>query len=130
MNKDDMMAKILKETVDFYSEEPQRRAVDTQDNCVFTDSEGRNCAVGRYLQDEWKTTDWEYNADYDAGMIHYLDGYLIKEVRGLPVSFWIDLQRFHDSEAHWNSRGLTLSGKARDIMLQQRISSGHYDGRA
>ena len=51
MNKRQQMQDILKDTVDYYREDPQgRRAVDASGDCLYTPWDGKHCAIGRYMK--------------------------------------------------------------------------------
>jgi hypothetical protein len=43
---------VLEETLQFYWEDPERRAVSGNGNCQYITDDGRKCAVGRLLSDE------------------------------------------------------------------------------
>ena len=103
MNKQQQMQEILKETVDYYSEDPQgRRAVDDNGDCMYTTIHGRHCAIGRYMKKEFLTTEFDENHGVGvSGLSEDVDNYLIKEVHGLSYDFWCDLQDLHDKIGHW-----------------------------
>lgn len=97
------MSKVLAETVQYYCEDPSRRAVDAEGECSYYDSKTDNvCAVGRCLIDP-------VDSEGVLGNVHDLfdqddgvgDNILKPEWRGLPVRFWLDLQDWHDSDSRW-----------------------------
>jgi len=131
------MQDILKETIDYYREDPvERRAVDENGDCLYTTEDGRHCAVGRYMREEFLDTEFRENNGVGVnGMSSNIDYYLRHDVRGLDVDFWKDLQDMHDTISYWlewsqNTRdvvGLTDRGKEQYVYLQDRISKGQYD---
>ena len=137
MNKQQQMQEVLKDTIDYYREDPQgRRAVDKYGDCEYTTQDGRHCAIGRYMRKEFQTTEFHENHGVGVnGLSSYVDYYLEHEVRGLDMDFWRDLQDIHDSYLNWEIRlhgspveyGLTDQGKERYVYMQDRIARGEYD---
>ena len=137
MNKQQQMQDILKETIDFYSEDPEgRRAVDNNGDCEYTTDDGRHCAIGRYMRPEFLDTEWHSNNGVGVnGLSSYVDYYLKHEVRGLDENFWRDLQDMHDVVGYWYRGtlfdepldGISDSGKERYVHMQDRIAKGEYD---
>ena len=139
MNKQQQMQDILKDTVDYYSEDPQgRRAVDNNGDCKYTTENGNHCAIGRYMRAEFLDTEWEENHGVGVhGLSSNIDYYLKHEVRGLDEQFWRDLQNMHDIVGYWlewsqGTDGLrehkfTDSGKERYVHFQDRIAKGEYN---
>ena len=131
------MQEILKDTVDYYREDPEeRRAVDENGDCLYTTEDGRHCAVGRYMREEFLDTEFRENNGVGVnGMSSNIDYYLRHDVRGLDVDFWKDLQDMHDTISYWlewsqNTRdvvGLTDRGKEQYVYFQDRIAKGQYD---
>lgn len=110
---------IIEETVKFYTENPSQRATDKHDYCEYITTDGRRCAVGRYMIDPSKF------AGSSGGSVHYIANIekrtnencpvftqedLIEEVRGHNWSFWAALQGFHDSPINWKLGELTEEG--------------------
>ena len=61
MNKKQQMKDILKDTIDYYSEDPDnRRSIDEDGNCMYTWG-NNHCAIGRYLKEEYQREDWTEN---------------------------------------------------------------------
>ena len=137
MNKQQQMQDILKETIDFYSEDPEgRRAVDNNGDCEYTTDDGRHCAIGRYMRPEFQDVEWKENHGVGVnGLSSYVDYYLKHEVRGLDMQFWRDLQDMHDVVGHWYrgslftepAKGLTDRGKEKYVYMQDKIARGEYD---
>ena len=128
------MLKIAKDTVDYFQKDPaMRRAVDKEDgSCMYTTDGGLHCAVGRYLQPKWKTTEWEQNSNNSINTLdRELDYYLISEVIGLEETFWQRLQDLHDERMNWDlygDDGLTEQGNLRYGKLRIAIMEGGFDG--
>ena len=136
MNKQQQMQEILRDTIEYYREDPEgRRAIDSSGDCEYTTIQGRHCAVGRYMRPEFLDVGWEENNGVGVnGLSSYVDYYLKHEVRGLDMDFWRDLQDIHDSYLNWEmhdamivKHGFTDRGKERYVYMQDRIARGVYD---
>ena len=131
------MQDILKDTVDYYREDPQgRRAVDDSGDCLYTTENGNHCAIGRYMRPEFLDVEWKENRGIGVhGLSSHVDYYLKHEVRGLDEDFWRDLQDMHDVVGYWYRGtlfdepldGISDSGKERYVALQDKIARGEYD---
>jgi|TARA_R100001530_G_C4255259_1_gene138973 hypothetical protein len=143
MNNKERMKQILKETIDYYAEDPDnRRSIDKDGNCNYTWGD-THCAVGRYLKPEYQKESWEennrsvfqlaqYSDDYD------IDQFLVKDVQGLDLGFWRNMQDFHDSHSCWITEedynkdeepiGLSRVGKDNYRTIERKINMGGYDG--
>ena len=143
MNKQQQMQDILRDTVDYYREDPvNRRSVDKDGNCKYTWG-NQHCAVGRYLKSEYQKENWidndmsvyelsEYSGDFS------IDQFLVDKAHGLDLQFWRDLQDIHDIVGYWEEfdehvdgrrkYGLTDRGKGVYVAMQDKISRGDiYD---
>ena len=143
MNKQQQMQDILRDTVDYYREDPvNRRSVDKDGNCKYTWG-NQHCAVGRYLKSEYQKENWiendmsvyelsEYSGDFS------IDQFLVDKAHGLDLQFWRDLQDMHDIVGYWEEYdehedgrrkyGLTDRGKGVYVAMQDKISRGDvYD---
>ena len=142
MNKKQQMKDILKETIEFYAEDPDnRRGIDEDGNCHYTWG-NTHCAIGRYVKEEYQREDWEENDmsinelcdqsdDYD------IDWCLREDVHGLDTNFWKNLQDFHDSHSCWITEddyniddepiGLSKVGKDNYRTIENKIDAGGYD---
>ena len=143
MNKQQQMQDILRDTVDYYREDPvNRRSVDKDGNCKYTWG-NQHCAVGRYLKSEYQKENWiendmsvyelsEYSGDFS------IDQFLVDKAHGLDLQFWRDLQDIHDIVGYWEEYdehedgrrkyGLTDRGKEVYVAMQDKISRGDvYD---
>lgn len=101
------MLEIINETVAFYTEDPDRRAVDDGGTCTyFDDNTGKMCAVGRCLVDAEEVADnWGDAEDLLEGYGSYNtsgQSMFKPEYQGLPLKFWRDLQRWHDDDDVWS----------------------------
>ena len=142
-HKKQKMQDILRDTVNYYREDPvNRRCVDDDGNCMYTWGDN-HCAVGRYLKPEYQRENWpdnnmsayelaEYSDDYS------IDEFLVDKAHGLDVQFWRDLQDIHDTVGYWEEwnkdidglreHKLTDRGKEIYVAMQDKISRGEvYD---
>ena len=127
---------LLEDTVKYYSEDTSRRAVVKEENgsteCMYTTDEGQHCAVGRWLQDEYKTTDWTDNTGCSAedllnytGSLHRPyepDELFVEGVEHIPAWFWMNLQQLHDNDVFWDKDGLTEAGVEKVDELREDIN--------
>ena len=144
MNKQQQMQGILKDTVDYYREDPaNRRSVTDDGDCMYTWGK-KHCAIGRYMRDEYQDETWENNnmsvnelsSFADDGECN-IDWCVVEKAQGLDLNFWIDLQDMHDTMGYWEEWNrdvdglreykLTDRGKERYVALQDRITEGRYD---
>ena len=143
MNNKDRMKQILKDTRDHYAEDPDnRRSIDEDGNCMYTWGKS-HCAIGRYLKPENQREDWYENGNSVNELMEgsddgcNIDWCLRDEVHGLDVSFWRNLQDFHDSKSAWITKddynkddepiGLSLVGKDDYRVIERKINIGDYD---
>ena len=137
------MKQILKETVDYYAKDPaNRRSIDKDGNCNYTWGD-THCAVGRYLKPEHQKDNCsennssvfqlaQFSDDYD------IDQFLVKDVQGLGLGFWRNMQDFHDTHSCWITKddynkdeepiGLSRIGKDNYRTIERKINMGGYDG--
>jgi hypothetical protein len=115
---------IIKETVDFYSADTSRRALNCMGGCEYINDEGERCAVGRYMIDPNLWLSRGTIGDV-ARMLPSNDGRLptgivIPECDGHSISFWLDVQSLHDYDGNWNKDGLSIcGGAALDTLLNK-----------
>jgi hypothetical protein len=126
MTNKERMLNILEDTVNYYSEDTSRRALDKHYNCRFQTVDGKMCAVGRYLK---PITDWTkiYSAYTYQDLINEYPDCMTEQ--GLPTSFWLDLQKLHDINSYWNKyigKGLTLEGDKFIEKIKDNINNGYY----
>ena len=119
------MQDILEDTIEYYSDSP--RAMDLSGSCQYTDDNGNHCAVGRYMREEFQTTEFYANNGVSVGSLAAdLDTYLDSKVIGLEEKFWCDLQDIHDSDntcGEYDDR-LTAVGDVRCNSMKSRIEAG------
>ena len=150
MDNKDRMLEILKDTVEFYGEDPrERRCVDEDSNCRYTvdgvdGKDDTHCAVGRYLKRDFQTEDWIENEMgikelCSWGDDNSIDWCLRDEAKGLHTQFWVKLQDFHDSRHYWNgvliagttsdeeTKGLSENGQSVYKAIVSDIKKGHFD---
>ena len=133
------MQDILKDTVDYYREDPSgRRCVTDDGDCMYTWGD-RHCAIGRYMRPEFQSEEFsENNGATVNGLLYHIDHYLVKNVWGLDLDFWSCLQDLHDTVGYWEEwhehkdgvrdYKLTDRGKEVYVAMQDRIARGDYDG--
>ena len=149
MNITDKMIKVVKETADWYAEDPdKRRSIDIDGQCMYTWGDS-HCAVGRYMKECYQKESFpdnndsvnelcEHSEDIDSGSGYNIDWCLREEVHGLDPDFWSGLQDFHDSNSYWITeksvnlqnlpKGISPDGTTRYQQLLDRIEEGKYDG--
>ena len=122
------MQDILEDTIEYYSESP--RAMDLSGSCQYTDDNGNHCAVGRYMREEFQTTEFYGNNGTSVGSLSAdVDTYLESSVLGLTEKFWSALQDIHDSSNNWGEydEGLTAVGRTRCDSMKKKIEAGEYN---
>ena len=144
MNKQQQMQDILKDTIDYYNEDPvNRRSVTEDGDCMYTWGK-KHCAVGRLFRKEYQDETWENNnmsvnelcQRADDGEWN-IDWCLRDDVHGLNADFWKNLQDFHDSHSCWITKedynkdnetiGLSLIGKNNYRVIEKVINRDGYD---
>lgn len=116
---------IIDETAGFYNSNNRGYSVSTQ-SCVYLDQDGNMCAVGRCLSSPETFMFDKSIVNIHSILIHRgedFDDYLKPEYRGHDISFWRDLQYFHDSPSNWNEEGLTEKGKEQYTILLNRYEN-------
>ena len=143
MNKQQQMKDILKDTIDYYAEDPDnRRSIDKDGNCNYTWGD-THCAIGRYLKPEYQREDWVDNNMSVNELTAYtddrssIDWCLRDDVQGLDVNFWKNIQDFHDTHSCWITKndynkddepiGLSRIGKDNYRIIEKKINMGDYD---
>lgn len=104
IEQQDRMLKVLAETIQYYCEDPRRRAVTADGECRYYDGETDNCcAVGRCLIDPVDHEGMIGTVDELFDPVDYGEDETIlkKEYRGLPIRFWMELQDWHDDDGRW-----------------------------
>ena len=129
MDKQQQMQDILEDTIEYYGDDPSETRAADDGECVYTDADGRHCAVGRYLKPEFQTTGFYANSGQSVNCLAAdVDTYLDSKVIGLTEKFWSALQDIHDSDNNWGEydEGLTECGKTRCGSMKDRIEAGDY----
>jgi hypothetical protein len=117
---------IIEETINFYSQDPSRRAVKTREDgssyaCLYVYKEKR-CALSRCMSPEFLEKYGEIINDtgsitedlsrYLSEELHInLDDTLLPKYRGHNEDFWSDIQAMHDIVENWDKNGLTDRGR-------------------
>ena len=121
--------KIIDDTVQFFGADPEsNRCLDDGGLCMYTNDQGKHCAIGRFLLPEHQTLEFanvhiNENVENIEGVIN-LDDVLIPEARGFSVPFWNDLQVLHDGQYYWSETGLTDRGENFYHEILSRYVSG------
>ena len=122
---------LLEDTVKYYSIDTSRRAVVKLESgataCRYTTDDGQHCAVGRWLQPNYKNTKWVDNEGCSADDLlkdswYEVDDLFIEGVRHIPAWFWMDLQQLHDNDVFWDKDGLTEAGVEKVDELREDIN--------
>lgn len=102
---------LLNETIQYYSEDINRRALDKNNLCCYYTTDGKMCAVGRCLEhpESFEKTDIDIDLAIHDLTITKQD--FKEKYRGFAVNFWFDLQYLHDNNNFWEKDGLTQEGK-------------------
>ena len=97
------MLEVLEETVNYYSRDTSRRCI--EDNTCFYYKEGNMCAVGRCLVDPQSLEISIGAGDNDIVSLvkEEVEVEFKDEYKGLPLSFWEDLQCLHDATSNWGT---------------------------
>lgn len=102
---------VITDTVNFYEADPSRRAV-VRGPCIYLTTDGRRCAVGRYMRPgPWQTSLGDYCALMDDCRENHEGSPLVPEATHLPDGLWLGLQEYHDggtagSAVDWPSPGV------------------------
>ena len=114
MNRD-LQQKILDETWVYYMEDPSRRSVSEDQQCLYiynpTGDDEHNCAVGRCLNDKTKDFIARHSEHFNHNgyckllsnlkdLFDYDEPIFKEEYKGCHKQFWVDLQILHDS-VYW-----------------------------
>lgn len=121
---------IIEETVAFYSEDTNRRAVVLIENslgdpginprCVYKSGE-KNCALGRCADQE--ALDALYTKNNREPRFNEVMHILKPEYQGHNSDdFWSDLQTLHDMSYHWEFNSLSERGKLYVEKLKEMYS--------
>jgi hypothetical protein len=108
---------IIEETANFYN--LTNRGLNTDGYCVYRTEDGKMCAVGRCLNDDFKPLQNIYysvkslfNDNENEDSI-----FLKEEYVGHSMMFWHSLQGFHDNTENFTTEGLSDKGVERKNLL-------------
>ncbi len=119
---------LLDETVKYYEEDPNRRAVAKDTNgdtiCRYRTEDGRKCAVGRCLEtydasiESWSADKKDFTA---VGDFIIKEEYFFEKYKGFNRSFWTELQLLHDGKQYWTNKGLSDYGEKEVSRIRKLI---------
>lgn len=98
---------IIKETVQYYSEDVNRRAKE-QKRCLYITDDKRMCAVGRCFT---KIGLIEFYGVRSGFCYDRMFPFFKEEYKVGSENFWTELQDLHDNDYYWDKGGLTERGK-------------------
>jgi hypothetical protein len=123
---------ILNETIEFYSEDVSKRSTALGFGCVYNGDNGTHCAIARcfipFYKDQGKklhnNTECNIEDFLSADEVPSIDMLLEDRYHGHELQFWVELQRLHDFDKHWNDKGLSELGeiKVEDMKEQFGIT--------
>lgn len=96
---------FLNETVQYYSEDVKRRAVENV-SCRYKTRDGKKCALGRWIPDNL------YNENIEGcGVEDLISRDLLPDnIKILGAKFLMHVQRLHDFSGSWDKTRLTENG--------------------
>lgn len=121
---------VLEQTVAYYSEDVNRRCIDTKTNTCFYsgNTAGKKgisdgCAVGRLLPEELREElDTLFEDTGGASSVTEAFHLLPVEIKELGEDFLYLLQKLHDADAFWYEGGLTKEGKEAVQKMKQQFN--------
>ena len=106
---------LLEDTVKFYSEDINRRAIlKGTDTCAYRGKNNTKCAVGRWIADDLYDDDFEFNGVHSLvceSRFKSIDEILVEDKQGFNIDFWSKLQDFHDDSSNWGEATITTCGR-------------------
>lgn len=115
---------LLQETVDFYSEDTNRRSLSNTGSCRYIGMNDTTCAFSRCMIDPSQAEEGENVMQFAD-----VDGVLKPEYQGYSRDFWWRLQRLHDGDYYWDrtaGKGVTESGATYIEDTIKKIDRGEY----
>lgn len=120
----EIRAKVLQETIQYYSQDPQGRRCEDNRNCFYSpktigkEDTSEGCAVGRLLPPKLRE---KLDRDYSGVGVSYDELFktLPQEIQDLGQMFLVNLQDLHDIDEYWNSEGLSESGEEYVRQIQE-----------
>jgi len=99
---------FLDDLIAFYSADPVgRRSVGVmRGGCYYRGSNGRKCAIGRYIPN------YQYSGKMEGLIVSATAVWkaLPESIRALEAPFLIACQNLHDEARFWSANGLTKAG--------------------
>jgi hypothetical protein len=114
------MLEVLNDTVEYYSADVKRRAIEEDGTCRFLTDDGRKCAVGRYIKEDSPDEVWKQEG-LSEDLLYTHPNCLTIEI---PRIFWLKLQYLHDKCEFWGSEtGLSEAGVRRSEEIKEWIKN-------
>lgn len=138
MEQKHKMRDLLKDTVEYYSADPLRRAIEMSRSfskpmfsCMYKDKKGHCCAIGRILKNssfehEFILKNLSIGEIKTREQVNLFKLLLKEEYQDLPIDFLEDLQNLHDSLVYWTKDGLSEDGKYYINHIKEEIENGNY----
>lgn len=101
---------ILEETVAYYSEDPSRRSIGYNSECVYYGPDNKRCAYARC----WKDGVWHSHLEgrtAASGELPEPDDLVKDQYKGHSRDFWLKIQRLHDQSDCWDLTSLSEKGQ-------------------
>jgi hypothetical protein len=115
---------IIEETIKFYSEDINRRAL-VGDLCAYNTEDGKHCAVGRCFTEDVKKQGINFEFNTGRGVESFdFQSLLQEQYKGHETYFWRQLQQLHDSigSVYWDENGITESGKQKAERIKEHFN--------
>jgi hypothetical protein len=120
---------IVSETVEFYSQNPTENRAVTGSTCSYNGDNGTHCAFGRCMLPEYKNQGDNLKGNKGTTLrdlpmlleVNSLDSLLEEKYRGHDESFWVQMQKLHDSNRYWDD-GLSEVGKIYVEYINETLS--------
>ena len=106
---------IILETVEEYSDPSNRALFFTSGGpedatCRYEATNGNKCAVGRCMTKEALKTVGDSSIRFNTLAGINFERLLKPQYKGQSLSFWMALQKLHDTHSHWSEDGITEIG--------------------
>lgn len=99
---------FLEDTLKYYSEDTNRRALDDQGgSCRYKTEDGKKCAIGRFIPDE------KYKKSIEGCSVREVmhKNLLSEEILSLGSDFLNSIQGLHDHHDYWIKNGISKKGE-------------------
>jgi len=115
---------FLEDTIKYYSEDPSGRRSVENGQCMYKSSDGRKCAIGRFISDHLYDCIIEGKSIDDI----FVEEYIPEKLKELGFPFLSRIQTLHDWNSHWsNEEGLSVSGKLWVERTKELVISGLFN---